>query len=150
MVRESEPYTKVYWSITDDPLFADVWLDDRALATWVRMLVDADAMYPRQPKLPPRVTPAMKHLIEVGLVIPTSMGRYTVLGLEKERERRSARGRAAAHARYATGANGRTADAVQAQYERSAPALLGEERRGDKRRGEERTPTRSATSRPSS
>jgi hypothetical protein len=36
----------------DDPRFARVYSDDRAVATWLRLSMDADAAYPASAPLP--------------------------------------------------------------------------------------------------
>jgi hypothetical protein len=89
---------KVYQSIVDDPLFERVY-DTPTLGTWLRMLLVADAMYPTTAPLGRR-NPAINLLIEVGLVIVKPGNRYSMRGMEAERERRSDAGRNAAAVRW--------------------------------------------------
>jgi hypothetical protein len=116
-VTDRRPYSRVYHDAMDDPMFERVWNNDKALATWVRMLVMADAMYPVSAPMTTR-NPTVRMLIVVGLVIERPGGRYTIRGLEAERERRSAPGRTAAVKRW--------------QYERNANAVPDETRRDEK------------------
>jgi len=102
------PYSRIYWSIVDHPRFEKVYNDDYALALWVRLLVLADSMWPASAPIPAlprsRGTPnrALTVLIECGLVVPSEdRRRYTIRGMNAERERRSQLGRNAALARYA-------------------------------------------------
>jgi len=100
------PYSKVYYSIVDDPQFARVY-DTPTLATWLRMLLLADAMYPASAPIGRR-NPDVKLLIEVGLVVEKSGNRYTMRGLEAERERRSDAARNAAAMRWQSVRNAET------------------------------------------
>jgi hypothetical protein len=93
------PYVKVYQSIVDDPMFRKVYDDDAALATWLRMLLIADAMYPASAPMP-KPTPAIELLLKVRLIRKCHGNRYTVRGLEAERERRSGNARNAAAVRW--------------------------------------------------
>lgn len=93
------PYVKVYQSIVDDPQFARVYGNDHALATWLRMLLIADAMWPASAPMTSR-NPTVRLLIDVGLVLQRPGNRYSIRGLDAERERRSAYGRNAAAVRW--------------------------------------------------
>lgn len=109
------PYSRVYWSIVDDPMFERVYDNDHALATWLRMLLLADAMYPASAPMTSR-NPTVRLLIDCGLVIPKPGNRYSIRGLDAERERRSAIGRNAAAVRYQ---RERTANAMPRRDETS-------------------------------
>jgi hypothetical protein len=93
------PYSRVYHEIMDDPAFERVYSNPSALGTWLQMLLTADAMYPTSAPMTSR-NPTVRLLIEVGLVIEKPGNRYSIRGLEAERERRSAIGRNAAAVRY--------------------------------------------------
>jgi len=93
-------YSRVYHEIVDDPKFQGVYYDNDTLATWLRMLLVADAMYPHSAPLPRR-NRSVRLLIEVGLIAERPNNRYVIAGLEAERERRSDAGRNAAAARWA-------------------------------------------------
>jgi hypothetical protein len=93
------PYSRVYHGIVDDPAFAGVYDDNDALAEWLRMLLIADAMYPTSAPMPRR-NRAVTLLIACGLVLERPGNRYTIRGLEAERERRSASARNAAAVRW--------------------------------------------------
>lgn len=86
------PYSRVYWEIVDDPKFAYVYDDDRALACWLRLLMIADQAHPASAHLPHFADKrAVQKLVEVGLVDVQGGGRYRIRGLDAERERRSRR-----------------------------------------------------------
>jgi len=52
MTAQPTPYVRVYYSITDDEKFAELYDDDGALASWLRLLITADAMYPAAAPIP--------------------------------------------------------------------------------------------------
>jgi hypothetical protein len=95
----SGPYARVYHSVVEDPMFERVFDNDHALATWLRMLLIADAMYPTSAPMPPR-NPTVRLLIDCGLVIERPGNRYSIRGLQAEREHRSEVGRNAAAKRW--------------------------------------------------
>lgn len=114
------PYARVYQSIVDDPMFERVYDNDHALATWLRMLLIADAMWPTSAPMPSR-NPTVRLLIDCGLVIPKPGNRYSMRGLDAERERRSALGRIGAAKRW--------------QSDRNAEPLLDEQSKEEKSNG---------------
>lgn len=87
---ERAPYSRVYWSVVDDPKFTAVYDDDRHLATWLRLLIAADAIWPASPTLPvsARKT-SVQALVDAGLIDLLPSHRYRVHGLDAERNRRS-------------------------------------------------------------
>lgn len=99
MSATPRPYSRVYWDLVDDPMFERVFQNDKALATWLRMLLIADAMYPASAPMTHR-NPTVRLLIDSGLVIEKPGNRYTIRGLNAERERRSAVGRNAVEQRW--------------------------------------------------
>lgn len=92
MTAQDHPYVRVYSSIIDDPRFERVYPDDRALATWLRLLIEADAMYPAPAPLPRRAG-ALRLLVEVGIVELVGSDHYRIHGLVSERSGRYAGGR---------------------------------------------------------
>lgn len=100
MTAQTDPYVRVYYSITDDPKFADVYDDDAALALWLRLLIVADAIHPAAAPLPVVNPDALAMLVAAGLVDLVGTTRYRIHGLVKERERRSSKARASANARW--------------------------------------------------
>lgn len=108
-------YCRVYHEIVDDPKFRRVYDDDAALATWLRMLLVADAMYPASAPMP-EVTPAVELLMKVKLVKPRPGNRYIVAGLQAERERRTQSARIGAGVRWD---NERNANAMPSRAEQS-------------------------------
>ena len=98
---EQQAYVRIYWSIIDDPKFVDVYDNDAALATWLRLLISADASWPASASIPAaarRVPLAL--LVGAGLVDLMQGGRYRIHGLDSERNARSASGRNAAAMRW--------------------------------------------------
>jgi len=84
------PYTRVYHSIVDDPKFADVYDDDRRLATWLRLLLVADQAYPSSAYIPVGTNrAAVAALAAAGLIDLGTGSRYRLHGLAVERGRRS-------------------------------------------------------------
>ena len=93
------PYSRVYHSLVDDPMFAKVYGNDAAFATWVRLLMIADALHPASAPLPRRNS-AVRLLLDSGLIEERPGNRYVVRGLQAERERRSEQARNAAAKRW--------------------------------------------------
>ena len=100
----TRPYSRIYHELVDDPMFAAVYENDRAFATWVRMLMLADAMWPASAPLPSKSS-TVRYLIDSGLVIERSGSRYTIRGLDKERQSRSDSARNAAAMRWQSDGN---------------------------------------------
>ncbi|HTR71890.1 MAG TPA: hypothetical protein VMH41_16900 [Mycobacteriales bacterium] len=90
-MSERAAYSRVYWSIIDDEKFANVYDDDRALATWLRLLLVADQAWPASAHVPANVNrKALMILSLAGLVDFDQRGgaRYRIHGLDAERTRR--------------------------------------------------------------
>jgi hypothetical protein len=97
----SDPYSRVYWRLIDDPKFDAIYPDDHGFATWVRLLMAADMAWPASALLPHGVHRAsVKHLADVGLIDLGTGGRYRIHGLDKEREARSRHSSTAAQSRH--------------------------------------------------
>lgn len=131
-----QPYARVYYSVRDDPKFARVYSDDRLLATWLRLLIEADGLYPAPASIPRSAQPAaLRVLVEVGLVDLCGADLYRIHGLASERARRAASASAAASARWSA----RNAPASSA---RNAPAsdvtMLAEPSLAEPRRDEQK------------
>ena len=93
MANDDRKYVRVYYSVIDDPRFEHVYADDAALAAWLRMLLDADAMWPASASLPRGLTRrVLRVLCESGL-IEVSADRFRIHGLDAERQRRAEAGR---------------------------------------------------------
>lgn len=138
MTAQTDPYVRVYYSITDDPKFADVYDDDAALALWLRLLIVADAIHPAAAPLPVVNPDALAMLVAANLVDLVGTTRYRIHGLVKERERRSSNARASANARWsdATAMRPHSSDACEPML--SEPSLaeprLAEQSQADSRR----------------
>jgi hypothetical protein len=73
----------------DDPKFASIYDDDRHLATWLRLLIAADATWPASPHIPGNVRKAsVAALVDAGLVDLGTGYRFRIHGLDAERGRR--------------------------------------------------------------
>lgn len=81
--------------------FAEVWDDDRVLATWLRLLANADKLWPSPAELPRGAKPSIvKQLVSVELIELLPNHRYKVRGLDAQRQRRSDVARNAASNRW--------------------------------------------------
>jgi 5-methylcytosine-specific restriction endonuclease McrA len=100
-MSERAPYSRVYWSVMDDPKFDGIREDMRLFGAWMVLLVAADMAYPAPAYLPRSVTPAVfRRLVTAGLMEELTHHRYRVRGLEAERERRSTSASQAAQLRW--------------------------------------------------
>jgi len=100
VTAQPDPYVRVYYRITDDPKFADVYDNDAALALWLRLLITADATWPAAAPLPQLDRDALTTLVNAGLVDLVGATRYRIHGLESERSKRTNKGTQMAAARW--------------------------------------------------
>ena len=103
------PHSRIYHKLADE--YPDIY-DSPDLADYTRLLVAADQAWPTAARWRGLASvKAMARLVDAGLIIPVG-ARYRVLGLDKERARRSASASHAARYRHGTadGNAGRTAD----------------------------------------
>jgi hypothetical protein len=123
-------YIRVYLGIPDDPRFATIYGDDHRLATWLRLLMGADAVWPSTPAIPRSVgEDALAALVDAGLVELLPHDHYRIHGLDAERERRSAQGRAGG---LASGASRRgSTGAERPSNERSTVGELAEQSKAE-------------------
>ena len=82
-MSERAPYSRVYWSVMDDPKFDGIYDDDAAFALWMRLLMIADALWP-SPAALPRTTRAkpLAKLVEAKLSDLLAKDRYRIRGLD--------------------------------------------------------------------
>jgi hypothetical protein len=122
MSAQDNPYVRVYYSIKRDAKFEMVYLDDRLLATWLRLLLEADASWPAPASVPRHARPAaLRTLCEAGLVEMAGLDLYYIHGLQNEREGRSAIGKLGAESRWSK-EYGSNAEAIPKQYRTDAVA----------------------------
>jgi hypothetical protein len=93
------PYSRLYHSLVDDPMFAAIYKNDAVFGVWCRLLMIADAMHPASAPLPRRNS-SVSALIACGLIEERPGNRYVIRGMVAERERRSASARNAAALRW--------------------------------------------------
>ncbi len=130
MSRTIDPYSRVYWRAVDDDRFIGIWDDDAALATWVRLLVNADMAWPATANLYQGCkTTALKKLVSAGLVDPKPGQRYRIHGLDTERQKRSDVARDSVLTRYARSTPVADTD-VRPYY---APSTRKEEKRKEEK-----------------
>jgi hypothetical protein len=88
-MTERAPYSRVYWSVMDDPKFRGIYEDDASFSCWVRLLMMADAIWPQAPHIPRSTKKrALEALVAAGIVTIGTGHRYRIVGLDAERERR--------------------------------------------------------------
>lgn len=93
-MSERAPYSRVYWSINRDPKFVGIYSDDSALALWLRLLMNADALWPASAPLPRTARPRpLQKLVDALLVDLEADDFYRIHGLDDERGRRAAAAR---------------------------------------------------------
>lgn len=91
MTREDRKYVRVYTTIIDDERFRDVYPNDAAIGTWLKLLLTADAVWPASCDLPRWVRPSnLNLLVDAGVVELLPAHRYRIHGLDNERSRRAA------------------------------------------------------------
>ena len=123
-VTDRPAYSRVYASIVDDPKFAHVYDDDRALATWLRLLLVADQAWPSSALIPANTRrQSLDVLIGAGLVDLGTGGRYRIRGLEAERKRRAAEQRNGGVVRAETAQRGEGGRFLPGNVQRSSPPL---------------------------
>ncbi len=116
-------YAKVYDQLADE--FPAIYDDDEALAAYVRLLKIAGNAWPQAGALPRAVSDATVEKLRKSTLVKLLPGdRFRIRGLDKEREKRSAAGRAGAYARHGNRNADRNAD-------RNAIGLLAEQSRAD-------------------
>ena len=99
-------YVRVYHTIVDDERFAEVFHNPVRLGTWLQLLLLADAMYPASAPMPSYANrPAVKVLVDCGLIEIAEHGQYRVHGLAPERAKRSQIGRNGAAVRWQSDGN---------------------------------------------
>ena len=131
MTRTQRKYARFYYDdfITE---FPEVYADDAAFATWWRLLVVAEKMWPTPPELPRHVKAApLRRLTACGLVLLVDHDRYRIRGLDAERSHRSGAGKAGADARWGSDGNA----------DRNANASANAMPRQDETRQDPLTPT---------
>lgn len=148
--KSDRRYVRVY----DDDLrrdYAHIWRDDRALATWLRLLSIADKMWPTIPELPRSVRPVpLAVLVKSGLVELMPEHCYRIRGHDAERIARSNAARNAAASRWAD-ADG-DADAMpkreRDEYENESPLprRAGKRMNGTNPRAQGTSPRQQGTS----
>lgn len=90
-MAERAAYSRVYWSIIDDPKFETIYDHDAHLAAWLRLLIIADQAWPAPAHLPRGVREtSVKALTKAGLIEIQAGDRYRIHGLNAERARRRA------------------------------------------------------------
>ena len=116
-MSERSPYSRVYWTIRNDPRLAAIYPVDSLLAAWIRLLIAADMAWPAAADVPASVKKSsLTALCDAGIVelLPSRLFRFH--GLDSERGRR--REAAQASVAHRTGI-GRVSDGYRTIPERS-------------------------------
>lgn len=120
MSGDRAPYSRVYWTIRNDPRLLGIYPNDAHLATWMRLLLAADMSWPAPADIPSNVSrKSLDALESAGVIELVAGGMFTFHGLDAERGRRREAAAASARRRY-----GRSADEERTQSIRSADAVL--------------------------
>lgn len=115
MTERRDAYVRVYYSIRADERFVGIYGDDHHLATWLRLLLDADAVWPAPASMPRRARAgSVAALVAAGLVELLPEHHFRIHGLDRERNRRASSGKAGASARWSD----RNANALPTHSER--------------------------------
>lgn len=118
MSGDRAPYSRVYWTIRNDPRLLGIYPNDAHLATWMRLLLAADMSWPAPADIPSNVSrKSLEALESAGIIELVAGGMFTFHGLDAERGRRREAAAASARRRY-----GRSADDDRTQSVRSADA----------------------------
>jgi hypothetical protein len=122
MTAQSDPYVRVYYRVVDDPKFADVFDHDGRLATWLRLLLLADATYPAPAPIPFGISrAAFGHLVSVQLVDLEPGNRFRIHGMDAERGARSRKAADAAAKRWQSVSNADASEPASQPDMHSAP-----------------------------
>jgi hypothetical protein len=122
MSGQSDAYVRVYYSIIDDPKFAEIWGHHARMGAWLHCLLIADALWPASAPLPKLSKDEHAALTTAGLIECDGKGQFRVHGLDAERGRRSDIGRANVESRW----YGRSTAVVQPQYSGNTNPILAE------------------------
>lgn len=107
----TESYSRIYHRFASE--FPTVYADDRAMATWVRLLLLADASWPMRPPLPRSVKARTLGLLVSAGLVDFDGDTYSVKGLDAERSRRRDAARTGAAKRWHSDGNANaSADAM--------------------------------------
>jgi hypothetical protein len=88
-MSERAAYSRVYWSVMDDPKFDGIREDARRFGSWSILLIVADMAWPAPAYVPSTVPRSCyRALVASGLVDEQSGGRFRIHGLDAERGRR--------------------------------------------------------------
>lgn len=88
-MSERSKYSRVYWRILQDDEFEGIRANEARVGAWTLMLLAADMAWPAPAYIPPVLTrKSVTALAEAGLIEPLSGGRFTLRGLDKERDLR--------------------------------------------------------------
>lgn len=116
MSKTAPAYVRVYQSVVDDEKFVGIYDDDHHFATWVRLLMAADALWPASCPVPSGTRRASLKALQDAGIIDVYGTRFRVRGLDGERERRQTKARASAEHRWSD----RNATALRTQSDRNA------------------------------
>lgn len=134
-MSERAPYSRVYWTVRDDPRLVDIYADDHHWATWNRLLLAADMAWPAPADMPASVRRASLRALEAaGVLELLPGGLFRFHGLEAERGRRR---EAAAYSAAHRSGTGRVPNAPRTGTERTPDGVLASrDSRDEPRRAE--------------
>lgn len=132
-MSERAPYSRVYWTIRDDPRLEAVYPSDAHLATWLRLLLAADMAWPAPADVPASIRrSSLRALCDAGIIELLPSGLFRFHGLDTERGRRREAAQASA-GRRSVSERGPSGERTPTQ--RHLDASLAETRRDETRGG---------------
>lgn len=88
-MSERAPYSRVYWTVRNDPRLAGIYSDDHHWAAWNRLLLAADMAWPAPADLPANIRRASLRALEAaGVIELVPGGLFCFHGLDAERGHR--------------------------------------------------------------
>lgn len=100
-MSDDRKYSRLYWSVIDDARFVGIFEDDHHWATYTRLLMIAEGVWPSSAHLPTTARRAsVAALASAGILELGTAGRFRIHGLDAERNARGTAARNAAALRW--------------------------------------------------
>lgn len=103
MPSAERPYVQVFYDFAKE--YPTVYRDSEAFGAWVRLMMDAQAVWPAPASLPRWVSDAIVEKLKKAGIVTIDGDHYSIKGLDKMRAARRAQAKAAADARWNAASN---------------------------------------------